>query len=181
MRSLEQVVRSGLAKLCILLGRDPNPALVPLWVEALTDLSPEVARVAFARLQEIFQPTAACSFPVPSLLEFILTVTGKAKEEEAERAWQYILELRRMYWNPDMLGGFSRGMPKLSDRLSQAARAAGVFRDFESLEALHVWAKKSFVESFLRYGELQQEQFLLPDGPLKDSITQLARAKALPE
>src|SRR6266849_4143137 len=51
-----------------------------------------------------------------------------------------ILEIRRVHWNPDIPGPFHRALARLSDRVRQAARAAGVFRDFDSLDALHTWA-----------------------------------------
>lgn len=182
MFSLDQVIRNGLAKLCALLSYDPNPALISVWNEALQDLSPTVARIAFARLQKTFQPTAACPFPVPAQLRAcIATAIKNSDEAKAERAWQYALDLRRKYWNPDMASGFSRDMPVLSDRMNQAIRAAGVFRDFETLEGLHVWAKRTFIESYLRYGELEQDKYLLPGGPVKDAIARLAKSKALPE
>jgi hypothetical protein len=88
--------------------------------------------------------------------------------------------MRRVYWNPDMPGGFSRGMPKLSPRIERAARAAGVFRDHESTEALHVWAKKKFIESFARCDEAGESQNLLLDGEIKRLLADAAHAKALP-
>lgn len=75
-------------------------------------------------------------------------------------------------------------MPKLSDRVRAACRACGVFRDFTSAEfekgELHTWAKKRFVESYLAWETLQQDQFLLPDGELKNLLADFAQAKALP-
>jgi hypothetical protein len=42
------------------------------------------------------------------------------------------------------------------------------------------WARKRFIEAYIRYGELQQEQFLLPDGELKNLLADVAQTKALP-
>src|SRR5260370_38519396 len=83
-------------------------------------------------------------------------------------------------WIPDMGGGFARGMPNLCERVQQAARAAGVFREFDSVEALRTWAKKRFVESFIDYGELEQDRFLLPDGEIKNLLAGAAQANTLP-
>jgi hypothetical protein len=99
--------------------------------------------------------------------------------EAAEKAWQRVLECRRLYWNPD-LGGFARDMPKLSERVQQAARAAGVWRDFPTVEALHVWAKKQFIESFVAWDESEADKFLLPDGEIKRLLADAAKPKALP-
>ena len=79
-----------------------------------------------------------------------------------------------------MPGGFPRGTPELSPRIERAARAAGVFRDHETVEALHVWAKKKFIESFTRWDEAGESQNLLPDGEIKNLLTEFGQAKALP-
>jgi hypothetical protein len=95
--------------------------------------------------------------------------------------WERVLECRRLYWNPDMPGGFSSAMPKLSERVQRAARASGVFKliDCEP-EDLHVWAKKKFIESYIAWEQLEQDQFLLPDGEVKNLLAGVAQAKALP-
>ena len=68
----------------------------------------------------------------------------------------------------------------LPERVQQAARAAGIFRDFESVQDLHVWAKKRFLDSYAAYEELEQNQFLLPAGELKGLFAEVASAKSLP-
>ena len=42
------------------------------------------------------------------------------------------------------------------------------------------WAKKRFIESDLAWVELEQDQFLLPDGELKNLLAGIAETKALP-
>jgi hypothetical protein len=49
-----------------------------------------------------------------------------------------------------------------------------------TVEALHVWAKKKFIESFTRWDEAGESQNLLPDGEIKNLLTEFAQAKALP-
>jgi len=79
-----------------------------------------------------------------------------------------------------MPGGFPRGTPELSPRIERAARAAGVFRDHETVEALHVWAKKKFIESFTRSDEAGESQNLLTDGEIRNLLAEFAQAKTLP-
>jgi hypothetical protein len=59
-----------------------------------------------------------------------------------------------------------------------------VFREFTEAEfengALHTWAKKKFVESFLAWEALERDQYLLPDGEIKNLLADVAQAKALP-
>jgi len=117
---------------------------------------------------------------VADIRKHVASAETNAANLAVEECWERVLELRRVYWNPDMPGGFSRGMPRLSPRVAQAARAAGVWRDFPTTEALHVWAKKRFVESFIAWGETQQDKMLLPDGEIKNLLAEYAETKALP-
>jgi hypothetical protein len=135
------------------------------------------------KLEPMFRKALqTCKFfpKVAEVLEGANDAREKLDQFEAEGEWEHVLELRARYWSPDMPGGFSRGMPKLSERVRQACRAAGVFRDYENADQLHVWAHKRFVESFTAFGELEQGKHLLPDGEIKNLLTDTARAKALP-
>jgi hypothetical protein len=128
----------------------------------------------------------ACKFfpKVAEILAPLASVEANAAPEAAEEAWARILEIRRVYWNPDIPGPLDHALARLSDRVRQAARAAGVFRDFTAAEfekgALHTWAKKRFVESFIAYRELKQDEFLLPDGEIKNLLSGFAQTKMLP-
>jgi hypothetical protein len=70
-------------------------------------------------------------------------------------------------------------LERLSDRVQAACRASGVFRDFETPEQLHTWAKKRFIESYLAWEALEEDKFLLPNGELKNLISRCAE-KLLP-
>jgi hypothetical protein len=148
-----------------------------IWAEGFSDLSNSVLEAAF---RKTLRTVKYWPMKVADIREHVSHAEENAANVSAEEAWKRLLELRRVYWCPDLPGGFSRGMPKLSKRVQQAARAAGVFRDFESTEGLHVWAKKRFIESFIAYGEMKQDAFLLPDGEIKRMLTSFAQAKVLP-
>ena len=181
-RRLRELIEEWIPKLAVKAGAALDVAtqktFAAIWLEGLGDLSPDVLRAAF---QKTLRECGYWPVKVADIRKHVTHAEGNVEHQNAETAWQYILDVRRVYWNPDMPGGFSRGVPKLSERMAQAARAAGVFREFESLEALNVWSKKNFIESYLRYGELEQDKFLLPDGELKDAIAKLAQQKKLPE
>jgi hypothetical protein len=152
-----------------------------LWLEGLGDLPYSVLEAAFKKALR------ACKFwpvKVADIRECIDRTRETAVKEAADLEWQRVLELRRTRWSPDVPGGFYGGAPQLSERVQSAARAAGVFREFTSEEfengALHTWAKKRFMESYIAWEELDREQFLLPDGELKNLLAETARAKALP-
>jgi hypothetical protein len=140
-------------------------------------LSPGVLRAAF---QKTLRECAYWPVKAADIRKHVSHAESNATAEAAEQAWERVLECRRVYWCPDLPGGFSRGMPKLSDRVATAARAAGVWRDFPTTEALHVWAKKVFIESFIAWGEAEQDKFLLPNGEIKNLLAEFSNAKALP-
>jgi hypothetical protein len=180
---LDSTVREGLFRLCELYGREVNPVWVSLWTENLSGLSPKVVRRAFAELEKEFMPTAACPFPTPAhLLKFVTHIKGNTVNSEAELAWEQVVRLRRTEWNPDMPDHFQRVFTKLPTQIQQACRASGIFAQPDlDPDQIHVWAKKKFLEAYVRWGENAANAFLLEDGPLKEALTELAKTKALPE
>jgi uncharacterized integral membrane protein (TIGR00697 family) len=117
---------------------------------------------------------------IPTRVLPLESAEKNATPKDAEEAWVIVLDIRRRYWNPDIPDPFNRAVARLSERVRQAARASGVFRDFDSVEALHNWAKKRFVESFAAYGDLERDGFLLPDGEIKNLLSGFAQTKMLP-
>lgn len=169
------LIREWLFRFGVEHKEDVAPRL-PLWLEQLGGIEP-------AALQRLFERAMrTCKF-FPKVAEILEPLQGTEKQaapQAAEQAWERILEIRRTRWSPDAPGGFYGGKPKLSERTWQAARAAGVFQDFESVEGLHTWAKKRFIESFIAWGELEQDKFLLPEGEIKTLLAECSEAKALP-
>lgn len=149
---------------------------VALWGEGFADLSDSVLEAAFRKTLKTakFWPVK-----VADVREHVTRAESNATADAGERAWQRVLDIRRVCWNPDIPAPLHRALAALPDRIRQAARAAGVFQDHESVEALHVWAKKRFLESFTAYGERKQDAFLLPDGEIKNMLADVAE-KLLP-
>lgn len=152
-----------------------------IWREGLGDLSPDILLAAF---RKTLQECPYWPVKVADIRKHVAHAVNNATDEAAEKAWERVLEIRRCYWNPDIPGAFNRALASLSDRVRQAARAAGVWRDFTADEyeggALHTWAKKRFLESFNAWGEREQDKFLLPDGETKKLLIEFAETKALP-
>jgi hypothetical protein len=174
--STEKLIRQWLFRFGVEHKEDVAPRL-PLWLETFGWMDTAILEQLFSRALR------TCKFfpKVSEILEPMASAEANAVPAAAEQAWERVLEIRRVDWNPDIPAPLDRALARLSGRERQAARAAGVFRDFDSVEALHTWAKKRFVESFIAYGELEQDKFLLPDGELKNSLADLAATKALPE
>jgi hypothetical protein len=179
--SKSQLIREWIVKLALNAGQaldaEALGVYTALWSDGFEDLPAAVLEAAF---RKTLRECKYWPIKVSDVREHVVRAEGNAASEAAERAWQLVLDLRRVHWNPDMPGGFSKGMPQLSERIQQAARAAGVFRDFESVEALHTWAKKRFVESFIAFGKLKQDQFLLRDGEIKRLFADVFNTKVLP-
>lgn len=177
---LDSTIREALLEFCSLYSQDLNPTWPVQWTASLSHLSPDVLRRALAEVPRTFIPTTACPFPTPAhVLKFTDHVDQNMLNSEAEVEWERVLTLRRTEWNPDMPDYFARAFSELPVQTQAAARASGIFAqaDMEP-EQLHVWAKRKFVEAYARWKE---KVHLLPDGPVKDALTDLARAKALPE
>lgn len=152
-----------------------------IWRDGLGDLPLDVLAAAF---QKTLRECAFWPVKVADIRKHVIKARETATVEAAERAWQRVLEIRRVHYNPDIPGPFDRAVSGLSERVRQAARAAGVFRDFTESEfengGLHTWAKKRFVESFHAWGDLEQGKFLLPDCEAKKLLIEFAETKALP-
>lgn len=148
-----------------------------LWLEGFSDLSDACLVAAF---RKTIHSAKFWPVKIADVREHVARAESKATDEAAEQAWQRVLEIRRCHWNPDIPGPFNRALAALPERIRQAARASGVFRDVESADSLHVWAKKRFLESFTAYGEREQNEYLLPDGEIKNLLADFSTTKALP-
>lgn len=178
-KQTDQLIRDWLLRFGVDFNVDVAPRL-PVWLDAFGGMKPEVLESLFRKAQR------ACKFfpKVVDILEPLSTVKQNATDEAADLAWNRVLEIRRVHWNPDIPGPFDRACARLSERVRQAARASGIFREFTSEEyekgALHTWAKKHFLESFHAWGEAEQDKFLLPDGETRKLLIEFAETKALP-
>jgi hypothetical protein len=179
------LIRLWIGKLSVNAGQALSPTALgvfeAIWKEGFEALPYGVLEAA---LRKTIRECKYWPVKVSDILEHVSRAEANAASEAAEEAWARVLEIRRVHWNPDIPGPFHRALAGLSERVRQAARAAGVFRDFTAAEfekgALHTWGKKRFVESFIAYGELKQDEFLLPDGEIKNLLSGFAQTKMLP-
>lgn len=183
--TLADLIEEWLPKLAVNAGAaldaKTQAVFASIWRDGLADLPLDVLRAAF---QKTLRECAYWPVKVADIRKHVIKAKETATGDAAERAWQRVLEIRRVHWDPDIPGPFDRAVAGLSERVRQAARAAGVFRDFTADEyergALHTWAKKRFIESFHAWEELEQGKFLLPDGETKKLLIECAETKALP-
>lgn len=154
-------------------------SLPKIWILALADLSPEVIEAGFKRLLKTWRPDFGRKFPAPAdLLAMIESTETLAKNSAAENAWHGLLAAIERQYHPDT--GW-RG-PRLPVPIDHAARAAnGVHYLSQCPEQELVWAKKRFVECYLRDEAIEQNAPLLPAAPdVQAAIAKLADQKAMP-
>lgn len=178
--SNNDLVRQCLVRLAELIRKDGAPypltaQLFKVWVDVFeqSQLSPEQIVAAFRRAE------ASCKFwPSPAeVLGFITAAQASAVEEEASQKWAKVLEyaVRRSPDIPD------RNPPRISERTHSAIRAAGgldYIRDCDR-ESL-AWARKRFVEAYVRHVQLEHDGHLLPDGTIKNLLRSVAAQKSPP-
>ncbi len=178
--SIKQIVRERLARLAELIRKDGGPypltaPLVNVWVDvfARADISAALVEAAFTKAERHLK-----FWPAPAeVLRFISFERALAKyaEEEAAQKWSAVREYVRLYYNPDIP---PKNAPHISVRTKRAINAAGGLAylsdcDRESLQ----WARKRFIEAYLRYGELQQDESLLPPGDVRDLLEACLRSE----
>jgi hypothetical protein len=179
---LESLIEEWIPKLAVNAGAalDARTQAVfkALWLEGLGDLSPDVLRAAFVKT---LRECAYWPVKVADIRKHIAHAEETAEKMAAEKAWNTALDFRRRYWRFDLPGQLASDAPKLPERIEQSMRAAGVCVDYEDSDQLHVWAKMRFIEYFLAWTEIEKEgKFLLPKGELREMLTALGQAKALP-
>ena len=183
--TIDSLISEWIAKLAINAGVALDAKIQAvygsLWLEGLGDLSPGVLRAAF---EKTLRECAYWPVKVADIRKHVSHAESNATDETAEKAWERVLEIRRVSWTPDIPVPFNRAIAQLTERVRQAARAAGVFREFTAEEyekgALHTWGKKRFFESFNSWGEREQDKFLLPESETKKLLIEFAETKALP-
>jgi hypothetical protein len=160
-----------------------------LWEDGFSDLEYRVLEAAFGKTLR------TCKFwpvKVADVREHIDRTRETAVIAAADLEWQTLHKYIREWVSPDMVfknhragcprrGCTCPGPPQLSERVSRAARASGGLHYLQncSHEDLQ-WAKKRFVESYLAWDELELDQYLLPDGELKNLLARVAQTKVLP-
>jgi hypothetical protein len=181
---IQDLIKEWVAKLAVNAGASldakTQAVFCSIWLEGLSDLSPGVLLAAF---RKTLRECPYWPVKVADIRKHVTHAVSNATGEAAEKAWEHVLEIRRVHWNPDIPGPFNRALAGLSERVKQAARAAGVWRDYTESEwesgSLHTWAKKRFFESFNAWGEREQDKFLLPEGEVKKLLIEFYKSKSL--
>ena len=176
----DSTVKAWLIRLSATFPRELPPEIFSVWIRALSDLRLETIEAAFAQIEKTFKPTSACTFPVPGhVRELVITANAGLLESEAETAWQKTMRvIAKHYCGADI--GWDRHAAPLIGRVDHAARAAGGVPFLATCaEEELVWAKKRFIECYLRDENLPEwEQFGMPR-ELLQIVADIAKKKEL--
>lgn len=160
-----------------------SPVMVKLWLNVFADVPPHQVEAAFDKAERQFK-----FWPSPAeVLGFISTVENKMGQEQAEQKWQQVRDYIRICYSPDipprdhdLEDGRKQNAPRITERTQRAINAGGGLAylsdcDRESLQ----WAKKKFIEQYIRWGELKKDEDLLPSGQVRDLLGDVAKTKIM--
>src|SRR6266849_6947510 len=110
--STEKLIREWLFRFGVEHKEDVAPKL-PLWLEAFGGMDAAILEQLFHRALR------TCKFfpKVSEILAPLESAEKNAAPQAAEKAWARVLEIRRVHWNPDLPGPFSRVFSALSERV----------------------------------------------------------------
>jgi hypothetical protein len=154
---------------------------VRLWTESFRDLDGVALEAAFQKTLLTWGSEFGKVGKLPTVGDIRGHLDATAKKELASRAdleWQKLLDyIQRYYWAD---GPWQHKAPKLPEKVRVSCNAAGGFaRLNECSRDDLVWAKKSFVESYIAWEEMNKDQWLLPEGTLRNLLLEASSEKAL--
>lgn len=154
---------------------------VKLWTESFADLDDSKLNAAFQKTLLTWGSEFGKVGKLPTVGDIRGHLDATAQKELASRAdleWQKLLDyIRRYYWAD---GPWQHKAPKLPEKVRVSCNAAGGFAWLNECDrGALVWAKKAFVESFTAWEEMKKDQFLLPEGALRNLLIEAASERAL--
>lgn len=180
MADRPNLISDWLTRLAVNSGLGLEPATravyMQLWVDSFADLDDATLDAAFRKTLLTWK------FPgLPKVGDIRGHIDATAKNElntRADQEWQKLLDYIRRYFWAD--GPWQHKAPKLPEKVRVSCNAAGGFAYLNECSRDNlVWAKKRFVESYIAWEELKKDQYLLPEGNLRNLLTQSADNMAL--
>jgi len=176
--SRDSLVREWAFRFALNAGQTPSPeqagSLLALWIEGFADVPEGQLQAAF--LACLRSHTFKTIPTIGDIRQHLQRAIGNAAEEEAAMKWERVLNYA-IQTSPDIP---DRNPPPIKPRTRCAIRAAGGLEyirdcDKESLQ----WARKRFIEAYVRWGELQQDEYLLPPGEVRQLLEEFASTKSV--
>jgi hypothetical protein len=160
------IARQWLVKFGEICQKEVSSALFAIWDEQLRDIAPDLLDRACDKLAKTWQ---SGFLPTPGNVRAqIAQADAKGLHVEAEEGWHRALRCSKEYF------GSSR-VPDLDPVTDRAARAAGGLSFIESCSSEElVWAKKRFLENYVRLREAGESENLMTNGEARKFIRELA-------
>ena len=151
--------------------------LTGVWTVAFTDINSEQFDRACNHLLKTWVPEYGRKFPAPAdVLRIVQGAQSQRVEGEAENVWGKLLNAVNRHYHPDI--GWKG--PRLTERTQHAARAAGGIHFLsQCTEEELQWAKKRFVECYLRDEELPTNEKFLSDAKAREILQPIAERMSL--
>ena len=164
----DQLIREWLFRFGLNFDKDVV-ALLPLWQEQFSAITPDVLLSLFERAMQ------TCKF-FPKIAE-ILEPLNTAEQANFEDEWQALLDYCREWVHPDC---HFRSAPQLPVEIDHAARAAGGVQFLRACSSEELgWRKKIFIEDLTRSRKTGDLAVLLTGGELKKLLKKAAAPVAL--
>ena len=130
-----------------------RPRACELWALALNDIDLETLDAGFDRLFKTWVPQYGRKFPVPGELRAIVDGAKTLQAQaEAEKAWDTLIRAIESSFTADF--GWLHGK-KPNEKIMKACTAAGgTMAIFLGTETEVMWAKRRFIEAYLREDKL---------------------------
>lgn len=149
---------------------------ISTWEEGFSDVDAGQLKAAFVAC--LRSHTFKTIPTIGDIRQHLQKAERNAAEEEAAQKWEQVLAYA-VRTSPDIP---DKNPPPIKERTRRAISAAGGLNymrdcDNESLQ----WSRKRFIEAYVRFDELQQDEYLLPPGEVRDLLAVAAETKALPE
>lgn len=173
-------VRQRLIRLAELIRKDGaayplTPILLELWGEVFNR-----AQITDAQIDAAFDEAERRLrfWPTPAeVLGFILIAEKTSSEEKAALKWDEVRDYVRNDYHPDLKNHQGR---RISEQTGRAIRAAGGLEHISECTGDDlVFARKRFIEAYLRLDELRQHEFLLPEGEVKRLLAETAKTMSV--
>lgn len=159
----------------VALGEKERAVYLTMWKEGFADVEAGQLHAAFVAC--LRSHTYKTMPTIGDVRQHLQKAEDGAEEQGAAVKFEQVLAyaVRR---SPDIP---EKNPPRISERTRRAINAAGGLDylrdcDRESLQ----WARKRFIEAYIRYAELHHDEHLLPPGELRDLLAGAAEQRLLP-
>jgi len=165
----EELIREWMVRFGVNYRQEIDSACIALWQDELADIPSD-------RLEKLFREVIRMCRFFPNVADVRAQIANAEEHAfalKAEEAWQHLLSYAREWYHPDV--DLSHRAPGLPAAVAHAARAAGGLHLIWGCPETELqWAKKRFIEDFVRIHETRQVEHLLTDGEARSLLRQIA-------